>query len=558
MIKVFGATDKVFTSNGDIVVKPLRAKVTKQDNGSYYLDLETDLSYLDYLVPNNIVVANTPQGDQAFRISNVTKTKNKITLKALHVFYDSANYLIEDSYVVDKSCNDALDHLNSSTEPVSVFNTISDIEVINSYRCVRSSLYEAIQTVLERWGGHLVRDNFTIGIRDSIGADNGVTVRYRKNLKDITCSSNWDAVVTKILPVGKDGLMLPEGYLTSETQYEIPYTKTVSFDQSAVVQEDYQDSEGNVDEEAYHDALIVDLRQQAQAYLDLNSIPQLNYTLSANLEKITDIGDTIQVIDERLGISLLTNVISFVYDCILDKYIQVEFGNFKPSLSGLMATINTNTEQIATEKTEAVRVTLSDELQTATDRIWNTLGSSYVVYDGNRILVLDEIPIENAHNIIVINSQGIGFGQNGISGQVNSAWNIDGTLDMQAINVINLTANMIKGGTLKLGSESNQSGILELYDEANNLIGEMTKNGLKMYGLDGSYVLINNEVGFAGYDRNNQKIYWVDADEFHMRKSVIEEEITLCNKMRFIPIEIYSNNTLVNDGIGLVSVSSNS
>ena len=40
-----------------------------------------------------------------------------------------------------------------------------------------------------------------------------------------------------------------------------------------------------------------------------------------------------------------------------------------------------------------------------------------------------------------------------------------------------------------------------------------------------------------------------------MKKSVIEEEITLCNKMRFIPIEIYDgNNNLVNDGIGLVSV----
>ena len=65
---------------------------------------------------------------------------------------------------------------------------------------------------------------------------------------------------------------------------------------------------------------------------------------------------------------------------------------------------------------------------------------------------------------------------------------------------------------------------------------------------------MNNQVGFAGYDRNGNKIYWVSQDEFHMKKSVIEEEITLCNKLRFIPIEIYNNGTLVNDGIGLVSV----
>ena len=75
-----------------------------------------------------------------------------------------------------------------------------------------------------------------------------------------------------------------------------------------------------------------------------------------------------------------------------------------------------------------------------------------------------------------------------------------------------------------------------------------------MYGKDGSYLVMNTVVGFAGYDRRGNKIFWADKDEFHMKKSVIEEEITLCNKLRFIPIEVYDNGTLVNDGIGLVSV----
>ena len=125
---------------------------------------------------------------------------------------------------------------------------------------------------------------------------------------------------------------------------------------------------------------------------------------------------------------------------------------------------------------------------------------------------------------------------------------------MEQINVINLTANLIKGGTLKLGSNLNQNGQLEVYDETNTLIAELNKNGLKMYGQDGSYVLMNNTVGFSGYDRNNNQIYWVNGDEFHQKKSVVEEEITLCNKLRFIPITIYDGNDIVNDGIGLVSV----
>ena len=564
MIKLFGQTDRDFTSNGDKVIQAVRAKVVKQDNGDFYLDLETDLSYVNDLTEGRIVIAPTPQGEQPFRVSNVQKTKKKLTIKCPHVFFDSKNYLIADSYVVEKNCNDALDHLNSATTPQSAFTTISDVNTVSSFRCVRKSLYEAIQTVLERWGGHLVRDNFSIGIRSQIGQDNGVTVRYAKNLKEITVDENWDAVVTQLMPVGKDGLLLNAAdpsaslYMTSAIQYDIPYTKTVSFDQSQIVQEDYVDDQGNPDTEAYQAALLQDLELQAQAYLNANSVPQVNYTLSASLEKITDIGDTVYVVDERLGLTVMTNVIAYTYDCILDKYVELQFGNFKNTLSNLTTTIANQTQDMVNEATSTIEVTLSQEIQDATNQIWGALGNSYCIYEGDKILVVDSLPKETATNVIMINNGGIAFSQTGINGTFNSAWTIDGTMNMQNFNVINLTANMIKGGTLKLGSTLNQSGILEVYNDQNTLIGVMDKNGLKMYGADGSYVLMNQEVGFAGYDRNNNQIFWADYDEFHMKKSVVEEEITLCNKLRFIGIELYNGNNLTNDGIGLVSVGGNS
>ena len=554
MIKLFNSTDKLYSSNGDKIIIPTKAKIHKEDNGDFYLSLETNLEYINDIVQGNILVANTPQGDQAFRISNVTATRKKITAKCYHVFYDSKNYLIEDSYVVDKDCNDALDHLNSATSDLSPFTMLSDIGDTNSYRCVRKSLYEAINTVLERWGGHLVRNNFNIQIKENIGQDNGVTVRYAKNLKTITCETNWDNVVTKLLPVGKDGFLLNsiDGtaslYITSNNDYGIPFTKTVSFEQN-INEEDYET------EDEYNQALLNDLQNQAINYININDIPQVNYTLKANLEKVTDIGDTVEVIDERLGINIITNVIAYDYDCILEKYTEIEFGNFTQKLSNLMSTISNNTQTAITEANQNLQVTLNEELQQAQDKIWNALGSSYVIYEGDKILIVDTVPKEDATNVIMINNGGIGFSQTGINGPFQSAWTIDNVLNMEQINVINLTANLIKGGTLKLGSNLNQNGNLEVYDTANNLIAQLNNNGLKMYGVDGSYVLINNTVGFAGYDRNNNQIYWVNGDEFHMKKSVIEEEITLCNKLRFIPITLYdSNNNITSDGIGLVSV----
>lgn len=553
MIKLFQSTDTLFGSNGDKIIIPTKAKVHKEDNGLFYLDLETNLDYIEDLVEGAIIVAPTPQGDQAFRVGNVEKTRSKIRTRCYHVYYDSENYLIQDSYVVEKNCNDALDHLNSATEPTSPFTTISDVPTVDSYRCVRTSLNEAISTVLERWGGHLVRDNFNIGIRASIGQDNGVTVRYAKNLKEITYSENWDNVVTKILPVGQDGLLLPETYLTSDIQYDLPYTKTVSFNQN-IDQEQYI-IDGELDEQAYQEALIEDLRAQAAAYLETNSVPQINYTLKANLEKITDIGDTVVVIDERLNIDITTNVIAFNYDCILGKYTEIEFGNFKKKLSNLVTNITSSVNSSTTEQIQNVQITLNADIQAAQDKIMSVLGDSYVIYDGDQILIVDTLPKETATYVIRINSAGIGFSQTGINGTFTSAWLIDGTFNAQAINIINLTADLIKGGTLKLGSNLNDYGQIEIYDEANHLIGEFNKNGLKMYGQDGSYIQMNNQVGFVGYDRLGNRKYWVDGDEFHMKKSVVEEEITLCNKLRFIPITLTDgNNNVTNDGIGLVSV----
>lgn len=558
MIKLFGKTETSFSSNGDKIIKAIKARVKKVDNGEFYLELETDLSYVSDLEEGRIVVAPTPQGEQYFRVSNVTKTKNKITTKCLHVFFDSKNYLIEDSYVYQLNCNAALDHLNSATEPTSEFTTISDVPTVASYRCVRKSLYEATQTLIERYGGHLVMDKFSIGIRQTIGEDRGVVVRYAKNLKEITCAENWDNVVTKLMPIGKEGLMLPNKYVTSQTQYAIPYTKTVSFSQDNIVQDDYTTDDGQPDVEAYQTALLQDLEGKAQAYVNANCVPQINYTTKANIP-ITDIGDTVQVIDDRLGLTLTTNVISYDYDVILGQYREVEFGNFKQTLSGLTTQIATATQAIIDEGVINLQATMSQELQDAKDTIMEALGSGYCIYEPNAFLIVDRLPKEDAQNVLMINNNGIAFGQNGISGAFTSAWTIDGTLNMQAINVINLTADLIKGGTLKLGSSTNQQGQLEVYDEANTLIAELNATGLKVYGQDGSYVLLNQTVGFAGYDRNDNPIYWVSQDEFHQKKAVVEDEITLCNKVRFIPITITdsnNNNAIVNDGIGLVSVGS--
>lgn len=329
MLRIFNSTEKTYPNNGDVVLAPLRAVLHNEDNGECYIDLQIGLEYLDYMTEGRIIVADTPEGPQPFRVTNPTKTKFRISTRAAHGTYDAQNYLIRDTNVVNKAGNAAIAQLNNATEPASEFTVSSDIAKTTSYRCVRTSLYDAIFELQKRIGGHIVRDGFSFSLKNSIQFDNEIDIAYGKNMRDITYTEDWSDVVTKILPVGYDGTLLPEIYLTSATQYDLPYTKKVDFLQDI-------DPDDYADDTAYRAALVADLRTQATAYLAEHCVPQINYTLTANAD-IKGLGEVVRVNDSRLGINLLTNVIAYDYDLILNKFVSVQFGNFRKTLKGLLS-----------------------------------------------------------------------------------------------------------------------------------------------------------------------------------------------------------------------------
>jgi phage minor structural protein len=326
MIRAFKVNDRVFNNNGDVVITPFKARVKNEDNGNFVLDMTCSIKYADYIKENNIIIAPTPQGDQPFRIRDYKINNYKIEVTAYHVYYDAENYLIVDSYVAFKNGDAAIKYLNSNTTPASDFTVGSNVTSINNYRCVRKSLKEAIDLMLERWGGHLVRNAWNIQLKSSIGVDNGITVEYRKNIKEIEVEYDWSEVVTKILPVGNDEIMLPEQFINSSTQYAIPYCKSVEFSQEGIERDDFPS------EADYIAAVRIELRRQATEYLKTHCKQSVNYTMKAEPEKVTDIGDYILVKDKEIGIDLITQVTAYEYDAYAEKFVSLEFGNYKKTV----------------------------------------------------------------------------------------------------------------------------------------------------------------------------------------------------------------------------------
>ena len=553
MIKVYDSNEKLFNNNGIKVIHPLRADITKIDNGDYYVELKDTIESLDFYQSGMIVRIPTPWGVQGFRLANPSVKNNKVEVKGWHLTYDAQNYIIKDAYAVDKNCNDALEHFNSNTDIPTPFNTLSDITAISSTRAVRRTLFEVYELLLsaDRYGGHWFRDNWTLGIKEKVGEDRGVVLKIGKNITDIQVTEDWSEVCTKILPTTTDGqvaILLDETYVeVAEQLYDIPYTKVVSFDNEF-------DIEDFASEEEYLATVKNWLRGQAENYLADHKVPKVNYSVSANIDNVSDVGDVVQVKHPKIKVNILTEVISVQYDAIRNKYTKIEFGNFKKELKNLSQSITAEANKHTDEAVKDTQTLLKGELEEATAKINNVLGNSYAIYEGDKILVVDALPKENAVNVMKISVGGIGFSNSGINGTFTSAWTLDGTLNMQNINVINLTASMIKGGTLKLGGTNDASGTFELYDDANTLMALMDRTGLTVYATKGenkgNYVKLNAEDGFVGYDVKGNKIYWADGETFHMRNAEVENQIQIAGRIKIVPVS-----TADNVGVGFVAIS---
>jgi len=549
MIRVYDSNEKLFNNNGIKILHPLVAEVTKKDNSDYYIELEDVLENLAYYQKGLIIRADTPWGSQGFRCDNPEINNNKIKCIAWHLSYDSKNYVIADSYAVDKNCNDALEHFNSATDSTSPFTTISDISKIISTRVVTKSLFDVYEEFIsdDKYGGHWYRDNWTLGIKNSIGQDKGVVLAVNKNITDFVVKENWDDVCTKILPYTTDGekrIYLDNKFVELDLGlYDIPFTKIVKF-------ENIYSSSDFDDYSSYETASKTWLLEEANKYLQNNKLPKINYSVGAELSNVSDVGDTIYVKHPKCKIDITTNVIGIVYDCIRNSYVKIEFGNFKKEIKNLTDQISAEVEKNTNEHINDSKVILQKELNEATARFNDMLGSSYKIIEEDKIMFVDTLPKENAKYVLKISNGGIGFSSTGINGVFTSAWTLDGTLNMNAINVINLTASLIKGGTLKLGGINNSSGTFELYDETGRLICLQDKTGLTCYAKNGDYVKLNAEVGFAGFNKNNSKVYWADGDVFHMHNAEIENEAKFAGMIKLVPV-----NTSTNKGIGFVAMS---
>lgn len=546
MITLFKPQETDFSHNGlGSLDKNIIDPVVEEDlNGIYSFAFKYPLfaSHGLEIDGQSLVRVPMPNGDdQLFRVYKPVKSMGYIRASCYHIFYDLIDNLIEDTNIVQKDGQGAISQLGGATQYGHSFTFQSNITNIANSRMVRLNPVQALidpgqeNSFINRWGGELKRDNFKVHMNRRVGADKGVTIRHKKNLLGYEAELDYSSVVTRIMPMGFDGISIPEKYIDSPliNTYvhpkiaQIKYEDIKAIDPSKETQE-----EGAVPlEEAYQE-----LRKRASEEFSINKIdiPKANYKVEfATLEKTeeykhlkvlqkVEIGDTVTVKHEEDGFNVQARVIKYSWDPLAKKYIKMELGNFKETFTNIKADIERNVkQQIDIEKSF-----LEKAIERATELLTSALGG-HVLKRKGEILIMDTEDPNTATKVWRWNINGFGYSSTGINGPYGAAITMDGEIVATFIKAGEIDASLIKAGILSSkdgstwinminGTFSLANGMITYDGKGFNInIRESVRNELKTIETYGINIISNKpenwEQGFIDEDTGEE---WDMDDPF--------------------------------------------
>lgn len=461
MITIYDQFETDFTHNGLGVLKPTQAVIEEELNGVYKLELTHPIDSRGkwkLLAEENIIKAN----GQLFRIKKPKKDLSTITVYAEHIFYDLNDNFIEDTNIVNKSGTVAIQQIMDKLLFDTLFTASSNISTISSARIVRKNAISALfgsedNTFINRWGGELYRDNFFFSIDKKIGKNRGVRITHTKNLTGLDVTYNTLDVYTVIMPIGYDGLQLPEKYVYSPlvSKYKNPKVKEVKFE-NVKVKVDENDEGFETEEEAYEELRRLSKLLFEEQQVDIPSVSyKIDFILLMNTTKYKDLkkleviklGDEINIYHPKLDIDITARCIRYRYDCLSKKYLSMELGSFQKNF---IDSTNSTTNDIF-NKIDENEKNFSSELEKAKDNATNLITNAmggYVYKTNAELFIMDSDDPSTAKKVWRWNINGLGYSRNGINGPYEVAMTMDGKIVADFITVGVLNAALIKTGVL--------------------------------------------------------------------------------------------------------------
>lgn len=384
---LYDYNELTFTSNGlGRLSDCLSCTVTEERNGRFDLEFTypiTGLHFDDILEGRIIAVTHDESGDvQPFVIYQSSKPLDGVvTFNAYHISYRLGQYATLLYKLIPTTCQQILTDLanmsqrNNETWTFTTDITASTPEWVpdsttGPFRSVREYLGGMNKSVLDTFGGEYEFDKWTVNLWKNRGSNNGVSIRYGKNLTDFKAETDYSGSYSHIVAYYSGdhltGLAPPFPEKANNVVTIIYDTgHTLPGGRVAELIIDLSDKIENGDTKT--DAAIqTELRAAAAAYATNNKVWEPAVSIDVDFvqlwqtEEYKDFAplltcklcDSVNVSFPFYGLAdMAIKIVSVEWDALNDRYIKMTLGGLATTLSqsinsGVSGSIQANADVI--------------------------------------------------------------------------------------------------------------------------------------------------------------------------------------------------------------------
>lgn len=487
------------TTNGLGNIQPLECLITEELNGLYEAEMTVLVSdeHFNDLSVGSILLLNTEKDNQMFRVYYISKPINqRCEVRLQHITYDLTKTPVKPftSSGAAATCLALKNNVLGSTPfdiQTNIENTTSNftLDIPRSFReCLGG--YEG--SMLDVFRGEYEWDNLTVKMLSRRGADNGVRISYGKNLTDFKQEENIENVY--------DGVL---GYAVVD---DVTYTASNYFNKTGATNPRIKNVDFSNDYESGDIPTDAELIQKETNYANNNDIeiPNINITISfiplwqteeykniLPLERVS-LGDTVHIYFDKLNVEASARVIKTVWNCLTEKYEEIELGNAKANLNTIIDNAVDNGVNKALSDIDIDTSSIEEEMNNLSRLIVNGLGLHISKDDVGRIILHNAETIAQSKYQYMISATGFVVSDNyGQEGSWRSGWTTSGEAYMNSLSTIILRAMQIYGSVITFGDPNDKYIVAQNYANSSNVLQGVSFDGsgtIRMQPQEAFYV----------------------------------------------------------------------
>lgn len=316
--------------------------ITEEANGAYTATLEVPQTEENAKLINAgalLKIKANPYDDlQIFRVNSVTKDINTIQIEAQHITYDLSKASVLPCSA--SSAPEAMQVVKTNMQGGNDFELATNLTTKANFKNTIPQSARALMggqegSLLDVYGGYYYWDNLTVTLGNR-GSDDGVEIRYGKNLITAEQEENIENMFTAVQPyVVFNGETIVGTY---KTLVEKEPVRVLNLDLSSEFESDSETA-----------PTVADINKKCEAYVKRNNLTEPKVNLSITYEDLQKYGsqfkeevklcDIVHVYFEKIGIDAKARVISYEYDTLKEVYNTVEIGNVRSSLGDSIGSI---------------------------------------------------------------------------------------------------------------------------------------------------------------------------------------------------------------------------